>query len=388
MIIGIHGKQYDVTFFLDKHPGGRYILEHYSGYNVTDLFEEINHSYKARAMLKKYEIKDTIKDKIKDKIILKEININDKYFSNIKSDKINLQNIKNRLITNEDKYHAHKICGVITLLNIIVRTPLSLLGIPNMNEYNMINMLTIFAQSFLLISSLSFHLPDKSRIGNEFYEYTELRYHSIIFSFRFIFIILLNYFDQCTKLNRLIIFIFCHKLSDYVSGLYKHINNGSAIRGNHNNYDIYIQISHRIASIGQFVSIIALLDITDKNPATLLNYDYNLVKYDSMYHSLNTILLNVFMMTLNRKSLLSRENRSLIYLVHILFIILFMSPIYDNLFILTILISVIGRFGLKVNKYLMYSGIYLLSYYDNINYNMIYPLFIASIYSVYKTIKL
>ena len=55
----------------------------------------------------------------------------------------------------------------------------------------MINMLTIFAQSFLLISSLSFHLPDKSRIGNEFYEYTELRYHSIIFSFRFIFIILL-----------------------------------------------------------------------------------------------------------------------------------------------------------------------------------------------------
>ena len=87
-------------------------------------------------------------------------------------------------------------------------------------------------------------------------------------------------------------------------------------------------------------------------------------------------LLNVFMMTLNRKSLLTRKNRSLIYLFHILFIILFMSPIYDNLFILTILISVIGRFGLKVNKYLMYYGIYLLSYYDNINYNMIYPLFI------------
>ena len=44
MIIGIHGKQYDVIYFLDKHPGGRNILEHYSGYNVTELFEEINHS--------------------------------------------------------------------------------------------------------------------------------------------------------------------------------------------------------------------------------------------------------------------------------------------------------------------------------------------------------
>ena len=64
-----------------------------------------------------------------------------------------------------------------------------------------------------------------------------------------------------------------------------------------------------------------------------------------------------------------------------------MSPIYDNLFILTILISVIGRFGLKVNKYLMYSGLHLLSYYDNINYDIIYPLFLISIYSVYKTIK-
>ena len=385
VVIGINGKKYDVNLFLDKHPGGKSILEYYNGYECGDIFNEINHSLKAHGMLKKYEIFNEIELKN-----IKNIK-NDNYFSNLKSDKITIDNIKRRLNSIEDKYYIHKICGVITLLNIILRIPLSLYGISNMDKYNMSNMINIFSIMLLLLSSLNFHLPKKSMIGNEYYEYKELRIHSIIFSFRFLLIILINWINYDNRFNRLIIFICCHKYADYITNKYKYINNGTTIRGNQPNYNIYINIAHRIASIGQFISIICILDLINTNSKTILNYNYDLMKYDSLFHGMCSILLNVFMMTLNRKSLLNHKTRSLIYLLHISFIILFMTPIYDYKFIIYILISIISRFKLNINKYLIYISLYLINEMDIINYyydkKILYLLFIISGYSVYKTIK-
>ena len=52
----IHGKVYDVTKFLDEHPGGREIMVENAGLDATDPFDDVGHSQDAHEMLKDYEI--------------------------------------------------------------------------------------------------------------------------------------------------------------------------------------------------------------------------------------------------------------------------------------------------------------------------------------------
>jgi cytochrome b involved in lipid metabolism len=52
----IHGKVYDVTAFLDEHPGGYDIVVAASGKDGTEDFEEIGHSSTAKEMLADYYI--------------------------------------------------------------------------------------------------------------------------------------------------------------------------------------------------------------------------------------------------------------------------------------------------------------------------------------------
>lgn len=54
----ISGKVYDVTQFLDEHPGGFDIVLAATGKDATEDFEEIGHSNAAREMLDKYYIGD------------------------------------------------------------------------------------------------------------------------------------------------------------------------------------------------------------------------------------------------------------------------------------------------------------------------------------------
>ncbi|TDH72637.1 hypothetical protein CCR75_003897 [Bremia lactucae] len=49
-------KVYDVTSFLDDHPGGPEIMVDVAGQDATDEFEDIGHSNDARAQLKKFAI--------------------------------------------------------------------------------------------------------------------------------------------------------------------------------------------------------------------------------------------------------------------------------------------------------------------------------------------
>ena len=52
----IHGKVYDVTKFLDEHPGGRDIMTENAGLDATDPFDDVGHSQDAHEMLKDYEM--------------------------------------------------------------------------------------------------------------------------------------------------------------------------------------------------------------------------------------------------------------------------------------------------------------------------------------------
>ncbi|KAJ2733027.1 hypothetical protein IW152_003350 [Coemansia sp. BCRC 34962] len=50
--IVVHGKVYDVTKFLDKHPGGEEVILEHAGIDATEAFEDIGHSDDARELLK------------------------------------------------------------------------------------------------------------------------------------------------------------------------------------------------------------------------------------------------------------------------------------------------------------------------------------------------
>merc|ERR1712004_957614 len=52
----IHDKVYDVTKFLDEHPGGEEIMIENAGLDATEAFEDVGHSTDAREMLAEYLI--------------------------------------------------------------------------------------------------------------------------------------------------------------------------------------------------------------------------------------------------------------------------------------------------------------------------------------------
>ncbi|KAJ3081086.1 Cytochrome b5 type B (outer mitochondrial membrane), partial [Quaeritorhiza haematococci] len=61
----IDGKVYDVTKFLDEHPGGEEVLLEQAGVDASDAFEEIGHSDDARELLKKMLVGEVDPEELK-----------------------------------------------------------------------------------------------------------------------------------------------------------------------------------------------------------------------------------------------------------------------------------------------------------------------------------
>ncbi|XP_054552921.1 cytochrome b5 type B isoform X1 [Talpa occidentalis] len=58
----IHGRVYDITRFLNEHPGGEEVLLEQAGADASESFEDVGHSSDAREMLKQYYIGDVHPD--------------------------------------------------------------------------------------------------------------------------------------------------------------------------------------------------------------------------------------------------------------------------------------------------------------------------------------
>jgi len=58
----IHDKVYDITQFLDEHPGGEEILLENSGKDASEEFEDVGHSSDAREMLNDYYLGELHED--------------------------------------------------------------------------------------------------------------------------------------------------------------------------------------------------------------------------------------------------------------------------------------------------------------------------------------
>ncbi|XP_067837559.1 cytochrome b5 [Heptranchias perlo] len=50
----IHNNIYDVTKFLEEHPGGEEVLKEQAGGDATEAFEDVGHSTDAQEMTKQY----------------------------------------------------------------------------------------------------------------------------------------------------------------------------------------------------------------------------------------------------------------------------------------------------------------------------------------------
>ncbi|KRX38131.1 Cytochrome b5 [Trichinella murrelli] len=60
----MENKVYDVTKFLEEHPGGIEVLLEQAGRDATESFEDIGHSNDAREMRDQYYIGDIVESKI------------------------------------------------------------------------------------------------------------------------------------------------------------------------------------------------------------------------------------------------------------------------------------------------------------------------------------
>ncbi|KHJ86845.1 putative cytochrome b5 [Oesophagostomum dentatum] len=58
----IGNKVYDVTKFLDEHPGGCEVLLEQAGGDATEAFEDVGHSTDARQMKEEYFVGDLVKE--------------------------------------------------------------------------------------------------------------------------------------------------------------------------------------------------------------------------------------------------------------------------------------------------------------------------------------
>ncbi|KAF4513872.1 UNVERIFIED_CONTAM: hypothetical protein B566_EDAN017208 [Ephemera danica] len=58
----IHNSVYDVTSFLNEHPGGEEVLLEQAGKDGTESFEDVGHSTDARELMKKYKIGELVEE--------------------------------------------------------------------------------------------------------------------------------------------------------------------------------------------------------------------------------------------------------------------------------------------------------------------------------------
>ncbi|CAH1109450.1 unnamed protein product [Psylliodes chrysocephalus] len=58
--IAIHNEVYDVTAFLNEHPGGEEVLLEQAGREASEAFEDVGHSSDARELMNKYKIGEIV----------------------------------------------------------------------------------------------------------------------------------------------------------------------------------------------------------------------------------------------------------------------------------------------------------------------------------------
>lgn len=271
-----------------------------------------------------------------------------------------------RLITNKDSFdifgtsilHLHKTLGLTSLL---------LFSIQLFNMYTLVpgdptSLLYISPHLMLALSAKIFHVPTK-RTTNKSTIHEEYRMHTILFSFRSIFIYCLHWLNITNWFCYFFGTFIWHIMADRVTVLYFDENAGTTIRGRtdydgyENIHPVIIKTMRYIASLLQY-AIIYYLAMPHLNIET----------FKIRYISLIAVQLTAFIKTLVLKCFFPSYYSGILY-----GIIIFSSFSYATFnfnFIMSGLIFSVMRFHYNCNKYLLWSFIVGLNYYLKTYHNM------------------
>lgn len=327
----------------------------------TEQFNEVGHSSYALSILSnfKYELLDPT----------------DRYYNH----KLKLecsQSKISKLITHEDKFNIHKICGTIALINFtILFIDLCLGGFKGKTLYLKQNIYTIiltWIHGLLSMSSFQFLVP-KSRTGILPMIWQEFRAHSATFALRSIIIANIIYFfgkNNLTDLCRLFIVLLTMYIADIIS-IYLRENNKESTTASMpywTNLDPqtqkYIKLFYTHAQISATLSCLFL-----ENTLYLM-------------YLIFPIQIAAFLMTLVRKNIIKTKTYHVIYSLSLLSgYLVNISSIKLYIIIFTAYILYYIRVYIKVNKYYMWLLVFSL---HNVNNQPMY-LFISSvIYLLFK----
>ncbi len=56
IVVRYNGKQYDITDYVNRHPGGKHVLLNANGKEISTLMQENEHSTNAYQQLEKYRL--------------------------------------------------------------------------------------------------------------------------------------------------------------------------------------------------------------------------------------------------------------------------------------------------------------------------------------------
>ena len=188
MRVIINNAIYDITTFVNEHPGGPDVFKVNTKpvngelSDLTERFNEVGHSEYAVNILGNYKVEELSED--------------DPRFK--RENKIEYNKTKiSKLITHEDKYHIHKSMGIVSLLNYFyllfdffysgAEAEITLRSV----DGSFIGI--TWVHTILSLSSLQFLIP-RTRTGILPMIWQEFRAHSIVFALRSFFIINALYF--------------------------------------------------------------------------------------------------------------------------------------------------------------------------------------------------
>lgn len=188
MHIIIDNNKYDITEFINEHPGGADVFK--EGADMTKEFEEVGHSQRAKDMLEKYLVKKDVPGMPNEEVVEEpskhedddEISILEFLLRRFRRTKIS------RLVTKEDKANIHKTLGVSSLLSYAWYYYSNMkygseYGVPN-NRTLLDVALSMFPPALLSLSSLQFKLSNNFPTNGHGVLNNEFRNVNVLFGLR------------------------------------------------------------------------------------------------------------------------------------------------------------------------------------------------------------
>jgi NAD(P)H-flavin reductase len=357
MIITINNKKYDITEFINQHPGGKHVF--IDGADMTEEFNKVGHSKEAIKMLEKYlivdekEITEVKEEKVKEKE--KEFNIDDMSLLDFLYKKIGSSNIFKKLFTHEDYLNMHKIFGSLALVNVLYSIfdlyYSGCNGVFTIRQFGLEFFIFLLIHLLLSLSSLQFHVPMNVNyttisIGEEY------RLHSITFVIRHILVILLLYFFDKNIYSQIlipIIVLFNMYVADLISFYYKPVDEKLGFKIGSLPFwsNCSSELQNVITSIYTLAQIYATFMLISLNS----NIEINLV-------AIFIIQVTAFMGTLSKKGIINNFQWHFIYLFqYALFGYLFFNNevvvSFKNIIIVLILWCL--RTKISMNKFFLWS---------------------------------